>query len=109
MSTKDYFSGHSKIYAAFRPIYPKELYDFIFEHVTGRERAWDCATGNGQVAQYLSSQFKKVQASDISKQQVENAFQATNIKYTICRAEQTPFEDHSFDLITVGQALHWFN
>ena len=50
MSQKDYFSGHAKIYAAFRPTYPKELYDFIFKHTKNFDRAWDCATGNGRVA-----------------------------------------------------------
>ena len=57
----------------------------------------------------MSTHFNKVLASDISKQQIENAFQAANIEYTVCSAEQTPFEDQSFNLITVGQALHWFD
>jgi ubiquinone/menaquinone biosynthesis C-methylase UbiE len=109
METKDYFSGHSKIYAAFRPSYPQELYDFIFQYVHNKATAWDCATGNGQVAKILSPYFEKVFATDISQQQLENAHHADNIMYSVSAAEQTSFNENQFDLITVGQALHWFN
>src|SRR5882672_948119 len=106
---KDLFSAQAKQYAAFRPTYPEALYDFIFQHVHGNENAWDCATGNGQVAQRLARQFKKVYATDISQKQLDQASPANNIHYAVSPAESTPFPDHQFDLITVGQALHWFD
>jgi hypothetical protein len=109
METKDYFSGHSKIYAAFRPSYPQDLYDFIFPYVKNKVTAWDCATGNGQVAKILSLYFEKVFATDISEQQLKNAHHADNIIYSASSAEHTSFDENQFDLITVGQALHWFN
>lgn len=109
MSTKDYFSGHSSIYAAFRPTYPAELYDHILRFVRSRESAWDCGTGNGQVAKELAQKFTNVCASDISDSQLAHAVQAPNIKYVQSTAEETPFADHQFDLVTVGQALHWFD
>jgi hypothetical protein len=109
MATKDLFSSQSKAYAAFRPTYPPELYQFIFRHTQNFDSAWDCATGNGQVARDLSKRFNNVYATDISQQQLDEAFKADNIKYTVSKAEQTVFEDSSFDLITVGQALHWIN
>src|SRR5688572_2580381 len=107
MATKDLFSSQSKAYAAFRPTYPAELYEFIFRNTKNFVLAWDCATGNGQVAQDLSKRFKKVYATDISQQQLDEAFKVTNIQYSVSKAEQTNFPDSSFDLITVGQALHW--
>lgn len=109
MAEKDYFSGHSKLYATFRPTYPEELYQFIFKHVKSRGTAWDCATGNGQVAQYLSAHFNRVEATDISQQQLDNAHQASNIFYSVQPAEKTNFPNQVFDLITVGQAMHWFD
>ena len=109
MSNKDFFSGHSKLYATFRPTYPDDLYDFIFKHVQNFDSVWDCGTGNGQVARYLSTSFKKVYATDISQQQLDNAFQADNIIYSVSGAEQTNFTNNQFDLITVGQAMHWFD
>jgi len=106
---KDLFSTQARQYAAFRPTYPEGLYDFIFQHVRGNENAWDCATGNGQVAQRLARQFKKVYATDISQKQLDQASPANNIQYTVSPAESTTFPDHQFDLVTVGQALHWFD
>ncbi|MFZ6010005.1 MAG: class I SAM-dependent methyltransferase [Bacteroidota bacterium] len=108
MAQKDYFSSHSRIYATFRPTYPEKLYQFIFSHLNGQSTAWDCATGNGQVAQRLGKDFEKVFATDISRQQLDEAHQASNIFYSVSSAEQTSFQDNQFDLITVGQALHWF-
>lgn len=109
MAPKDLFSGHAKVYATFRPTYPQAFYDFIFQHVNTTGVAWDCATGNGQVAQHLAKHFKEVHATDISEQQLSNAVRQENIIYSKCPAEKTPFADQNFDLITVGQALHWFN
>jgi SAM-dependent methyltransferase len=109
MNTKDFFSGHSRIYATFRPVYPQDLYDFVFKHLEHRSSAWDCATGNGQVAQYLAKHFDKVYATDISSEQLANAYLTDNISYSVSPAERTPFDEHQFDLITVGQALHWFD
>ncbi len=106
---KDYFSTQSKAYAAFRPTYPDELYEFIFQHVPGKDNAWDCATGNGQVAQKLANHFYNVDATDISAKQLEQAIKKDNIRYAEGRAEKTSFSDHQFDLITVAQALHWFD
>ena len=108
MTSKDLFSQHAHLYAAFRPDYPKELYDFIFAHVHDFSTAWDCATGNGQAAKELASRFKQVYATDISEKQMSNGYQTPNIKYSVSGAEQASFPDSSFDLITVAQAVHWF-
>lgn len=109
MENKDLFSGHASLYAAFRPSYPQALYDHLLTFVNAKKTAWDCATGNGQVAIVLSQYFDQVTATDISQAQLDNAQRAANIQYRITSAEETPFEDHSFDLITVAQAFHWFN
>lgn len=106
--SKDLFSSHASQYAAFRPTYPKELYDFIFSQVKGFDSAWDVGTGNGQVARDLSKKFKKVFATDISDKQIENATRAENIFYSVA-GESTSFSEQSFDLICVAQAIHWFD
>ena len=84
---KDLFSEQSKIYARFRPTYPKELFDYILQFVEERKTAWDCATGNGQDAKVLADYFEKVEASDISQAQINNAVRKPNIQYHICPAE----------------------
>lgn len=106
--SKDLFSSHASQYAAFRPTYPKELYDFIFSQTENFESAWDAGTGNGQVARDLSKKFKNVFATDISEKQIENATRAENIFYSLA-GETTSFPENSFDLICVAQAIHWFD
>jgi SAM-dependent methyltransferase len=106
---KDYFSGHSKLYATFRPSYPEALYKFLFQNLQSFEAAWDCGTGNGQVAKILAGKFQKVYATDISSQQLENAHKADNILYTVASAEKSELNTRSIDLITVAQAFHWFD
>ena len=106
---KDNFSKQSQLYAQFRPTYPKELFEFLFTLVHERRTAWDCGTGNGQVATELVNYFEKVFATDISENQIKNATKKENIFYKIETAEQTSFSDNTFDLITVAQAIHWFD
>ena len=106
---KDLFSTQAELYARYRPAYPPELYDFILSFVLREDAALDCATGNGQVAQALASRVPRVYAVDISNSQLSHAVEADNIVYCVSRAEQTPFNDSSFDLITVAQAYHWLD
>ncbi len=106
---KDLFSGHSSQYAQFRPTYPAALYDFLLQEVSDTNRALDCATGNGQVARALADFFKEVDATDISFQQLEHAIPHPRITYRQSAAEKSDFPAHSFDLITVAQAIHWFD
>lgn len=105
---KDRFSQHAKHYAQFRPVYPPELYEFIYQHVKKFDSAWDAGTGNGQCARVLSQSFKDVYATDISAKQLAHAHKADNIFYSIA-GEQTTLADNSIDLITVAQAAHWFD
>lgn len=109
MTTKDLFSGHASLYASFRPTYPTALFDYIDQFVPKKDRAWDCATGNGQIAQHLATRYTEVIATDISKKQLANAYLANNIHYQICPAEKTSLPSQHVNLITVGQALHWFD
>lgn len=109
MSFKDYFSTQSADYRKFRPDYPKEMIDFIVSKCVETNTAWDCATGNGQVAVMLSPKFNKVIATDASSKQLEMAIRKPNIEYKVATAERSNLDDDSIDLITVAQAAHWFN
>ncbi|RSK31819.1 class I SAM-dependent methyltransferase [Hymenobacter metallilatus] len=104
----DRFSAQADLYARYRIDYPAELYQWLLPQVPGRSTAWDCATGNGQVAAVLAGHFAQVTATDISSAQLAQAPQRPNITYQLSPAEHTPFAAASFDLITVAQALHWF-
>ncbi len=106
---KDNFSKQAGLYAKFRPTYPSELFDFIVGKTPNTVSAWDCGTGNGQVAAALAPHFEKVFATDISEKQLQEATPKPNIFYSRQAAEQTDFPDHTFDLVTVAQAIHWFH
>lgn len=106
---KDHFSGHASAYARYRPTYPPALYEFLARKAPDTIRAWDCATGNGQVAVGLSAWFKRVLATDASKQQIDAAEPRDNIEYRVAGADASGLPAHSVSLVTVGQALHWFD
>lgn len=106
---KDNFSAQSSDYARFRPGYPPQLYDFLFALCGHFDCAWDCATGNGQIAAALSRRFRLVEATDISENQLKNAIEQPNIHYAVGSAEAPSFAAGIFDLVTVGQAAHWFD
>jgi len=109
MPTLDRFSTQASQYARYRIDYPAELYDWLLPQVESRERAWDCATGNGQVAVVLANSFVRVDATDLSENQLAQAALRPNVHYQVARAEHTPFPAQRFDLITVAQAVHWFD
>ncbi|MGD1840571.1 MAG: class I SAM-dependent methyltransferase [Thermonemataceae bacterium] len=106
---KDRFSFQASQYAQYRPHYPTTLYAYLQEIISNKEKAWDCGTGNGQVATQLATFFDTVFATDISKAQLAAASSLPNLHYSQQPAEQTNFPDHSFDLIVVAQAIHWFD
>lgn len=117
---KDHFSTQSAGYAKARPVYPEAL----FRHLarlpatdTPGGAVWDCGTGNGQAAAALSGHFKTVVATDASIAQVSKAPRAVDlhsggrphILYAAASAERAPLRAASVDLVTVAQALHWFD
>jgi ubiquinone/menaquinone biosynthesis C-methylase UbiE len=106
---KNLFSQQAAAYARYRPGYPVSLIEYITGFVKEKNKAWDCATGNGQAAILLAAYFKKVMATDTSEKQIQLAIQNENIEYAVGTAEQTGFADNSFDLITVAQAYHWLS
>ena len=106
---KDHFSADSAAYAAHRPAYPSRLFSHLAALTPDHGWAWDCATGSGQAAVGLANHFERVVATDASVQQIANARTRTNIDYLVARAERAPLPDASMDLVTVAQALHWFD
>lgn len=106
---KDNFSKQSNAYQKYRPSYPKELFEYVSGLCPQHNSAWDCATGNGQSAKGLADYFEKVYATDPSEQQISNAHSSSKIIYRVEKAENSSLENNSVDLITVAQALHWFD
>ncbi|MEM6522963.1 MAG: class I SAM-dependent methyltransferase [Bacteroidota bacterium] len=106
---KDNFSKQAEGYSKFRPSYPQELYEYLIRRCSALDLAWDCGTGNGQVASVLAHRFGQVIATDISQAQLNLARKAENILYQLTAAEESGITSNSVNLITVAQAIHWFD
>jgi len=106
---QDFFSSRAAMYTRFRPDYPAELIDFVASLAHGHRLAWDCGTGNGQAAVALAAHFDRVIATDASAAQIARARTHERVEYRVVRAETSGLADHTVDLVTVAQALHWFD
>lgn len=106
---KDHFSVNSGGYKTFRPTYPDSLFAYLASLTPARDLAWDCATGSGQAALGLAGYFSRVVATDGSPAQISRAISHERIEYRVGRADVAALADHTVDLVTVAQALHWFD
>lgn len=104
----DHFSVQAEDYSIYRPEYPPELYQWLASLCEETKLAWDCGTGNGQAAVALTQQFSYVIGTDASESQIYHAMIYPRVEYELALAHQSPFKDNSVDLVTVAQALHWF-
>ncbi|HSY77938.1 MAG TPA: class I SAM-dependent methyltransferase [Bacteroidia bacterium] len=108
-SFSDYFSKQSGIYVKYRPTYPKELFSYLSSLTKEHNLAWDCGTGNGQSAIGLSEFYDSVIATDPSEEQIKNAIANGKVIYRVEKAEDNSLQSNSVDIITIANALHWFN
>jgi SAM-dependent methyltransferase len=106
---QDHFSGFSTDYRSYRPRYPDALFSWIASACARHERAWDCATGTGQAATGLVDHFSEIIATDASETQIASADKRQNIQFIQATAEKSGIESESVDLVTVAQAIHWFD
>jgi SAM-dependent methyltransferase len=105
---KDHFSHLAATYASFRPHYPPALFDYLAHSCRRHELAWDCACGSGQATLDLARRFDAVVATDASAAQLQAAPPRSNVCYRVAPAAASGLEATSVDLVTVAQALHWF-
>ena len=109
MTFSDHFSATAARYASFRPRYPRELFEWLASVVPATRVAWDCGTGSGQAALALADHFAHVVASDPSVTQLAHATRHPAVSYAAMSAERSALADGSANLVTVAQALHWFD
>lgn len=103
------FNKRSLEYEFARPVYPKEVFDFLSNRCPNKKRAWDCACGTGQVSKSLINYFSKISATDINENQIKSTTKHKTIEFSVQKSESTNFPSEYFDLICVAQALHWFD
>jgi SAM-dependent methyltransferase len=96
-------------YKRHRPTYPAALFRHLASLAPAHDVAWDCGTGNGQAALALAGTFRRVIASDASARQLAEATPHARVAYRVAPAEASGLDRDSVDLVTVAQALHWFD
>jgi ubiquinone/menaquinone biosynthesis C-methylase UbiE len=106
---QDHFSGVARRYADFRPHYPVALFDYLATLIPRSSVVWDCAAGNGQATFDLAQRFDRVIATDASAEQIASAKPHPKVEFRVAPAEDSGLADQSVRLITVAQALHWFD
>ena len=110
------FGKTAEAYAAYRDIYPEELYSRLRALGIGAEgTAWlDLGTGTGVLPKNLYHPGGSITGVDISPEQIafarkEAAEQGRKIRYLIAPAESTGLPDGSFDVITAAQCFWYFD
>jgi SAM-dependent methyltransferase len=106
---RDHFSGHATDYRRARPTYPPELFEWLASLCAGHGLAWDAGCGNGQASIALAAHFERVHATDPSPEQIASAEPHPRIVFRVEPAEACSLADASADLVTVAQAMHWFD
>lgn len=99
-------------YAKGRPDFHRNTIGRIQEYLfPGKRitRALDIACGTGLSTKALLDIADEVYGTDISAAMLQLAHEPDKIQYSLAPAEQQPFDDHFFDLITVSSGVHWFD
>ena len=109
MTFHDHFSDASEAYRDARPSYPRGVFEWLASVAPHHDRAWDCACGTGQAAVPLAEFFDRVDATDASAAQIAAAIPHKRVNYRVATAEESGFEDRTFDLVCVAQAAHWLD
>lgn len=105
----DHFSRQAPDYAKYRPGYPEALFSWLADRAPGHELAWDVGCGNGQAAVPLAKHFRRVVATDLSIAQIDQARRHPHVEYRAAPCDRSGLPDASCDLVTVAQAIHWFD
>ena len=118
MATFSAATFSSDRYASFRPTYPTSLFTehLLPYHQGARKTLLDLGCGPGTVTRPLSAYFTHTIGADPSSVMLTTARALTpstdyiGIEYRASAAEDLPFlADGEVDMVTAGQAAHWFD
>lgn len=109
MSFKDHFSAQAAIYAQARPTYPAAWFAALAQLTPGHDLAWDAGAGNGQASTGLAAHYAQVIATEPSTAQLAEAVAHPKVSYHQSAETAPMIAAGSVDLVTVAQAVHWFD
>jgi SAM-dependent methyltransferase len=111
MTSKPGFGAVASTYQAFRPPYPRAVFDALLEAVPPpRRRAVDLGAGTGLVALELCELFESVTAVEADERMLA-AFPRAHPRLlrVNARAEDVETAAGSIDLVTCANSLHWMD
>lgn len=111
------FGRVSADYAAYRDIYPNSMYEKLTAFGVGRpgQQILDLGSGTAVLPVNLSPTGAQFTATDVSANQVRFGRALVrekglgNIRFRVCPAEETGFDDDSFDAVTAAQCFQYFD
>jgi SAM-dependent methyltransferase len=109
------FCGRADVYSRYRPQYPNGIIPKLEEEIDfNREKiVADVGTGTGLLAELFLRNGNKVWGVEPNPEMRSGAVETLsgykNFVAVVGSAEHTTLESSSIDLVTVGQALHWFD
>lgn len=110
------FDDQADLYLDARPTYPSQWYSMLAACSLHHSLAWDAGTGNGQAAIGVAEHYEQVIGSDVSEAQLQHAMPHPRVKYLYTPLSISDDEliasiggENSVDLVTVAQAVHWFD
>ncbi|MBH5317110.1 class I SAM-dependent methyltransferase [Paenibacillus sp. GSMTC-2017] len=115
MNNKERFSNRVDDYVKFRPTYPKEAINFLYDEVgfNADSVIADLGSGTGIFSKLLLDRGSEVIGIEPNKAMGEAAITFLNgeerYRHISGAAEETGIPSHSVDFIVSAQAYHWFD
>src|SRR5436853_4973984 len=110
----NFFSPKSaaRRYAKGRPYFQPQTIERINSFLSLKEhlpRALDIGCGTGLSTVALKAIARRIAGVDASMEMVALAAREAGVEYCVARAEELPFREGEFDLITLSSAFHWLD
>ncbi|MEO2212996.1 class I SAM-dependent methyltransferase [Paenibacillus amylolyticus] len=115
MNNRERFTSRVDSYLKYRPSYPKEAIDHLYNVVGLRANSniADIGSGTGIISKLLlerGSYVTAVEPNQAMREAAEQTLQNSPLFQSIAgSAESTGLPDQSVDFIVCAQAFHWFN
>ena len=106
------------VWNVFAPVYEftmrsqKNIYDYMYKRigeVSKGKAVLELATGPGMIARHIAPSASSVIATDFAPKMIETARKAKNpenVHFEVADATSLRFEDDSFDVVVIANALH---
>lgn len=96
------------VYDAARPRYPAELYDALVSLTGSTTGVLELGAGTGIATRRLAERFGSLVSTDLGPRMLRRLHERSpRVPVAVCRAEQLPFADGSFDLVCGAHLWHW--